>query len=180
MGAGCGLQGENRRSFEGEVASDRNYDVYWFGRSFAVGDVVFKGPHVNDFGIGDVDGGGLTTEYNSTLPSGGCCGTLNVVMYSRPAWARIEPIRAPGRQLSEVKNVTVDGHPAEFITRRNRPRELRPGEVNSRGLVIDYGTTVVEIGTSALPPTPTDPQPNPLIDEATFLAVMQNLRPYPQ
>jgi len=24
------------------------------------------------------------------------------------------------------------------------------------------------------------PNPNPLIDEATFLAVMQNLRPYPQ
>ena len=30
------------------------------------------------------------------------------------------------------------------------------------------------------PPTPTAAQPNPLIDEVTFLAVMQNLRPYPQ
>lgn len=61
---GCGPIGgstdsEGFENFKDAAASDRNYDVYWLGRSFQAGNLVFEGPEVGGVeGIGDVEGGG--------------------------------------------------------------------------------------------------------------------------
>jgi hypothetical protein len=53
--------------------------------------------------------------------------------------------------------------------------------VNQRRLLLHLGDTTVQIiAASGGSPAPGEPDVNPLIDEATFLAVMENLRPYPE
>lgn len=64
-------------NFETAVASDRNYDIYWLGREFEAGGLLYKGPDVADFGD-DVEGGGLGMDYVAAV------GDLKLVLYSRP------------------------------------------------------------------------------------------------
>lgn len=81
----------------------------------------------------------------------------------------------PGRAK---KTIYVNGIEAVLWTRYDSP-----GKVSSQTLVVDYGQTVATIVTGSALPTIVStprPDPNPLIDEATFIAAMQNLRPYPQ
>ncbi len=167
-------------NFETAVASpNRNYAAYWMGREFKAGALTYQGPQANaaagsgglgaGIGVNDVDG--LQLSYTTTR----CC-ELELTLYSRRAWDRFDPLSPlPGR---ERKTVYVNGNEAVLWTRYDSP-----GKVSSQTLIIDYGKTVATVVTgSALPTIVSTPQPdpNPLIDEATFLAVMQNLRPYPQ
>jgi hypothetical protein len=161
------------RNFQTAVASDRNFDVYWMGREFRAGGFTFTGPDANEIGsgFGEVTGGGLTTFYLSDCT----CSDIELTMYSREAWDYIESQRE-GRQLRyESKTVDIGGHEGELRTRFG---DRSP--ISAQQLVVDYGDTVVEAVTRALVPLTPGPQPNPLIDEATFLAAMQNLRPYPE
>jgi hypothetical protein len=170
-------------NFQTAVADpDRNYDIYWLGREVEVGGEVMRGPEAlaaDDPG-GEVDGGGLVMSYLGDPGSGL---DLRFTLYSRAAWDRVQDLRSRGAQPRrfEVKDVTVAGWPAKLQTVFIEPGFSGAGEVNWRILSIDYGSTVVEASTQARrPATPTAPQPNPLIDEATFLSVMQRLRPYPE
>lgn len=98
-------------------------------------------------------------------------------MYSRGAWDLIESKRAAGSDPPvESKTVVVGGRRAELRTYHG---SFHP--ISSQFLIIDYGGTVVEARTGAvIPLTPTAAQPNSLIDEATFLAVLEHLRRYPE
>ena len=176
VASACGSPEErvNRQGFDifkAAVASDRNYDVYWLGRDPEVLGSAYAGPAAlarSDPG-GQVEGGGLVTFYGQD-PS-----WLEIDMYSLDGWDRITASR-PKSVRYESKSLTIDNHPAELLTRHNEG-----GDVQSRRLVVHFERTVVEATTGAVvPSTPTAPQPNPLTDEATFLAVMQNLRPYPE
>jgi hypothetical protein len=55
-----------------------------------------------------------------------------------------------------------------------------PGEVAGWALVIDYGRTVVEATASPFLQVTPGAGLDGRMDEATFLAAMQSLRPYPQ
>lgn len=175
-----GVKRELYGNFETAVASDRNYDVYWLGRSFEAGGLTYEGPEANaragseglGAGIGLNDADALQMSY---LPACNSCQGLDITLYSRQAKGRFEWSPLPGR---EKKTVYVNGQEAVLWTRYDSP-----GKVSSQRLVVDYGKTVVTVVTgSALPTIVSTPQPepNPLMDEATFLAAMQNLRPYPQ
>jgi hypothetical protein len=161
-------------NFQTAVAADRNYDIYWLGESFEAGGLVFEGPEVSDF-ADDVEGGGLGTHYYAPY-NRSCCLDLHITMFVRSAWVERERRRAAGPdQGYAVREVEVAGVRAELRTGGSPPSNTM------HLLVLDYGDTVVEAVTrSVVPATPSAAQPNPLVDEATFLAVMEQLRPYPE
>lgn len=70
--AGCGTAssgGDGHYNFQTAVAADRNYDIYWLGRSFNAGRLVFTGPQADDFS--KLDGGGLDVSYSASTSNGG-------------------------------------------------------------------------------------------------------------
>ncbi len=162
-------------NFKTVVASaDRDgYTPYWLGREFTAGGLVFQGPVTSDL-PGQVAGGGVRMEYNADLALRGSSGAvgLEVVVYSPAAWEKDR-----GRvDASATKFVRVAGQDAKLsaIAGGTRP-------VEELVLQLKFGdTTVIAIAGAGGPLVPGGPDANPLIDEATFLAVMQNLRPYPQ
>jgi hypothetical protein len=160
-------------NFQTAVASQRTYDIYWLGREFDAGGISFRGPDAGNPGPGDIDsvaGGGLAMSYS------GRTGSLDVTLYSRGAWDLLQASRARGAQPHlEVKNVDIHGWPAQL-----RTNYYRPGYIAARILTVDRGNTVIEVTTGPLVPATPGPEPNPLIDEQTFLNVLQHLRPYPQ
>lgn len=165
-------------NFQTAVASDRNYDIFWLGREFSGGGLTFHGPDAQAMGsrIGEVEGGGLSTYYSSARCDDGACSELQLVMYSRDAWAQIQAKRsaAPSPRF-QSKAVEIDSRPAELRTIMG---DRHP--VSAQVLIVEYGRTIVEASTGALiPSTATAEQPNPLIDETTFLSVMAELRPFP-
>ncbi len=183
--AACGpLDGElteeaaNRQGFDNfqtAVASERNYDIYWLGDEFEAGGLTFRGPVVAEFG-NEIEAGGLVVEYAAAVGAV-CCVDLQIRLYGDRAWAIEEERRAviPKSNL-ESRNVVVAGTPGVLTTHSGSSLP-----VNAQRLVLQIGRTHIEASASAAHPlTPTDPQPNPLIDEAAFLAVMEHLRPYPE
>ena len=97
-------------------------------------------------------------------------------MYSPTAWVRDgQRILNPSDPTTR-RTVTVAGQQGELLS-------LQAGglPVNQLVLVIQMGDTVVVArATAGRPAPPGGPGLNPLVDEQAFLAVMQNLRPYPQ
>lgn len=149
-------------------ASSDGYTMYWLGRSFSAGGLTFEGPGVPDFG-GEEAGGGVAMSYSA---QGGAAG-LNIGVLSAAAWGRRAEAPVPG---SKAKTVMVLGRPAEL---QSAPAGTRP--VNALTLIMSLGDThVVAVAHAIGPVTPGGPDANPLIDEATFLSVLEQLRPYPQ
>jgi hypothetical protein len=107
-------------------------------------------------------------------------GTLDVLTFQKTDWASEGPrARALDFPSAKRKNVLVAGHDAELIA---VPGGTRP--INVYLLIVAAGDEVVVVETNSLGggrnATPGGVDLNPLIDEQTFLSVMQNLRPYPQ
>jgi hypothetical protein len=85
-------------------------------------------------------------------------------------------VEHPGAAQVTQRPVTVGGHPATLL---EKSIPARP--VNSVEIIITVGdTTALLVAGSGGPATPGGPDVNPLLDEQTFLNVLQNLRPYPQ
>ncbi len=155
-------------------ADQQGYTPYWLGREFVAGGLTYKGPDVADFGD-EVDGGGVSMGYSARLARGGV--SLNMSLYSRDAWSRAEVagISRVGANAS-VRTVTVAGHTGTLVVIPSGT----PG-VRAIQLVLRLGETVVRASVPfTISATPGGASPDPLSDEATFLSVMQQLRPYPQ
>jgi hypothetical protein len=169
-------------NFETAVASGPHFRPYWLGRSVTVAGVTLSGPEANakagsggiGQGIGRNDPDTLETSYSA----GGCCSAgVTVTLYSRRGWEQRAPATyrtPPPSPGVTTRQVTVGAQPATLWTIFDGPRK------SALALLVDYGDTVVLARTSSLIPRTPGPDPNPLMDEATFLAVMQHLRPYPQ
>jgi hypothetical protein len=175
---GCGSNGDKPANiprhpgfdnFQTAVASPVDYDVYWLGREFTVGGLIYRGPDVPDFGR-EIEGGGLTMDYVADVSS------LSLKLYSREAWERAEARRrVQASPLLETEIVEVNGRGGEL-----RTVFYRPGEIAGRVVVIDLGRTVVKAETgSVVPLTPTPEEPNPLIAKDALLSVLSQLRLYP-
>jgi hypothetical protein len=164
-------------NFQTAVADDgRNYDVYWMGREFDVAGQTLRGPSVSSPDqIGQIEGGGLSISYQAD-ESRDEFASLDIRLYSTAAWALLQKSRSRGAQPRlDVKQEDIHGWSAELKT-----NYYRPGYVAARILVVDLGRSVIEVSTGSVVPRTPGPEPNPLIDEQTFLAAMQHLRPYPQ
>lgn len=168
------LKREEYERFVTAVEGSRAYDAYWLGRDFTANEVEFEGPAVGDLGGGE-DGESLTFGYAAPV-DGVCCYGINLTLYSTAAWEEVKRTRGnhpiPGTQ----RDMTIIGFPASFMTVIDPP-----GVVQALALHVFADDTVIEaVAGAATPLTPTDPQPNPLANETTFLAVMEKLRPYPE
>jgi hypothetical protein len=107
-------------------------------------------------------------------------GALDVMTFRKDDWPAIESeARALDSPSAKRRTVSVAGQDAELIA---IPGGTRPVNVNI--LIMAAGDEVVMVSTNSLGggrnATPGGPDLNPLIDETTFVAAMQNLRPYPQ
>jgi len=149
---------------------------YWLGPEFSAGGLSF------DFiegtfpqGVAGVRVNGLQLSY---LARDGYTvrATADVLTFSKTQWATAaDRVRYPAGVTGVTrKNVTVGGRHAELIS---MPLGARP--VNSRQLIIEFDDAVV-LGQTTAVLANDGRQINPLIDEQTFLSVMEQLRPYPQ
>jgi|CXWL01.1.fsa_nt_gi hypothetical protein len=153
-------------NFQTAVASADadGYTPYWLGREFEAGGMTFKGSHVSDYG-GEIEGG-LNTNYIDVSEDG--LGIL-ITLYGPDAWARNRDA------IENSPNST--SRPLQIAGRDATLMQL--GRFNKAAVVYFDDTVVVASVSGSTFLTP-QPEPNPLVDEATFLAVLENLRPYPE
>jgi len=158
-------------------APDEGYTMYWLGRQFEAGGLTFTGPSVSDYGLEDP--GSVNMSYDAPVLGGRGGVSFQIFLFSPAAW-HVEEAAGRARLPSNLatKTVTVAGHSA---TLTELPRTVFNGAAAGFELQADLGGTFLRVqATRAGSPTPGAAQLNPLIDEQTFLAVLQNLRPYPQ
>ena len=104
-------------------------------------------------------------------------GRLDLNTYTKADWSQVSERYATHEPGTQRRMVSVAGRTAELISVAlgNRP-------VNGLGVVVDLGEYVAIAETSAVSSgnASATPDHNPLIDEQTFLSVLEQLRPYPQ
>lgn len=164
-------------------APSHGYTVYWLGKQFKIGARTYTGPTFPGFG-GDIDGGGATIAYRISVsgkPNGG--EDLLIHLYAPPAWAlygRAYQTPDPRSRETTFEDVTVAGNPARLFLTKWLTGATR-GAIRAISVEQQLGNTAVVVSaTDSDNPTPGAAQPNPLMDEQTFLSVVQHLRPYPQ
>jgi hypothetical protein len=156
--------------------------VYWLGRDFAAGTLLFHGPYVAEFG-GEVTGGGISMKYFAPLQNDaqlfeGPDTTLQVTTYSRAAWEVVEDRTTnPPTPGVTRKIVSVLGRNAEVFSAASATRPL-----NALWVVIDLDDVVVVArAQSGGPVSPGGPDHSPFINNPDLLIqVMEGLRPYPE
>jgi len=159
------------KSFLRDVAAveEMGLPVYWLGTEFPADGLVFRGPYGAEFG-NELEGG-INMHYLAPIDGGNAAFDLTV--YGRDAWgAAAGRVLNPGVPGVIRKTVTVLGRDAEAVS---VPLGARP--VNILWLVLDMGDVIV-VGT-ARSGAPDEPE-NPLIDPDNLIAVMEDLRPYPE
>ncbi|HEX5478188.1 MAG TPA: hypothetical protein VFY79_00560 [Dehalococcoidia bacterium] len=163
-------------------APSQGYTMYWLGKRFQLGEVTYSGPTVPDFG-GEYDDGGATIAY-AISDSGESTGDdFLILLYSPSAWkleAAAYETPNPRARDTTFEDITVAGKPARlFVTKWLTG--ARRGDIRSIAVEQQRGDTAVVVSaTDGIDPTPGAEQANPLMDEQTFLSVVQHLRPYPQ
>ena len=156
-------------------AEQDGYTPYWLGRGFQAGGLEFRGPFAGDIGFSTgITGGGAQFAYYATFDPSRFAGDLTLILFSEHAWAQSPQNRPPPPGAAQ-RAVTVGGNTGTLTTASD-PAGMPGGMI----LQLQLGaTTILAVVPHLVPRTP-GPDPSPLADEATFLAVMQNLRPYPQ
>jgi hypothetical protein len=155
-------------------AEEDGYTPYWLGRGFPAGGLSFEGPYVAE---GDeVTGGGVESSYEAVTPDGKGIVVLDVYSFSPSAWERRQQTRGSVAPGAPSTNVELFGQETKLWA---IPAGTRP--VNNLFLVLQFGDTTVQVVSSAGgAPVEGGPDVNPLVDEATFLSVVEKLRPYPE
>ena len=160
---------------DAKAMHEMDLPVYWLGKEFTVGGLVFRGPHGAEFG-GEVEQGiGMT--YTATLEGGGGV-PFNLGVQGRDAWElkkdRVLNPRLPG---VTQRVVTVGGREAAMIS---IPSGTRP--VNTLWLVLELDEVVVVAEALAGGPVSAGgPDYSPFINNPDLLVqVMQGLRLYPE
>ncbi len=144
-------------------AQQDGYTPYWLGRGFNVKGIPFAGPYV-DRDADRIEGGGIGFHYDGRATA------LHITEYSAAAWALVADLyeRRPG---DEVIVAGRAGRIFEVPSGGREPPSLR--------LIVEFNGTTLLIRTTGDDVAPGTPQPNPLVDRVTFLATMEQLRPYP-
>jgi hypothetical protein len=157
-----------------EQADELGITPYWLGRSFEAGGLRFEGPNVPDFGA-DVAGGGIDMSYDARTTAGGTA-PLNITLYSPEAWRAVEDGVMKTRDPTRRVQVTVLGQPAELLLIAGGTRP-----VNVARLIFRIGTTTIRAeGGSVGSDYDGGPDRNPLVDPDALLAVLEQLRVWPE
>lgn len=157
-------------------APDEGYRAYWLGREFRANELLFRGPSAAGFGSG-IAGGGVLSGYAARLQNGGDV-VLELNLYSHTAWAAAEErVEQRDDPMIARRQVSVAGRTGELLSAG--PIGDRP--VIGLRLILDLGDTVLQADAPSGGATGEGgADVNPLIDEQTFLRVIQNIRPYPE
>ncbi|HEX5478187.1 MAG TPA: hypothetical protein VFY79_00555 [Dehalococcoidia bacterium] len=155
-------------------ASRDHYTAYWLGYGFTAGGLQFNGPITGDFAY-DVPGGGVTAEYSADLNASHAAVVLTLTCYGPAAWSNWQALHPHANDGATRTPVTFGTRRATLVT------APFAGHPNYFAVEFHLGETTVLARTSidAGHPNAT-PNPNPLVDVQTLLAVLANLRPYPQ
>jgi hypothetical protein len=147
--------------------------AYWLGPQLDVGGEPFNAIEgIFPEGIAGVGVQGVQLAY---LNLDEFRGRLDITTLSPADWAAArDAVRSPEQPPVTTIDTVVAGRQAELISIR-----LDGPDLTGLKLVIDYGDSFVIAETSALIVEGGD-NVNPLLDEATFLSVVENLRPYPE
>ena len=145
------------------AAPNKHYTLYWLGTEFEAAGVTYRGPFAP--GLGDVtDPDALTLSYPADTSAHG--DGVKIQIASRSV------VKIPA-DYGVPRAVRVGTHDATLYT----------GKLNGGGenlsIVVRFGDTVV-FARTGYTVGPNGADLNPLTDADTFLAVMQDLRPYPQ
>ena len=176
--ASCMDDGSNFNEYDNFVAATKRADSegwkpYWLGRSFTAGQLTFDGPRVGEFGY-EIEGGGTVYKYHSALASGSV--GLDVYIYSSQAWTAAEAIGRTRRPLgAAIRDVKLAGHDARLSVSKDSK-----GFVDQVRADVDIEGVMVRAQAERATPLVGDVDLNPLTDEATFLAVLDRLRLYPE
>jgi hypothetical protein len=150
-----------------EAAESEGWTPYWLGTSFDAGGFVFAGPNVPDFAV--VDDGGVSYQY--VAPQEPIAFELNIVLWSRDAWAD-----ARGSREFTGKPVEIAGMPGQLL-----PVLAPGGGVLQLQVLLEADDTVIDVTTRQAGIDPASGRDrNPLMNEATLVSVLGELRPYPE
>lgn len=151
----------------------RNFRVYWLGRQFTAGAVVLDGPEFATANAAN-DTEEFQTIYVSHQSTSGR-GLLELYLFSRAGWPAARQNLLGSIPETAGKTVDVANRPARLF-------EIMNGKYLNRLVAViefDDGLVVATANRDAAHPDAT-PNANPLIDEQTFLSVLEKLRPYPE
>lgn len=150
-------------------ATSDGYVPVWLGRTFDAGGLTFVGPSVDDI-ANPIRGGGVHFRYDVDNP----LSYVDLTQYSPTAWENLGRARPP----DSGRAVQIGPYAGKLI---NMPPARGNPAIIEIVVNVDGSFLVARVQAFGGEPQGTpEPQPNPLLNEATFLAVMQNLRPYPQ
>lgn len=180
---GCSPQGAldrtielDRQAYLTPIAEARlnGLQPYWLGPSFAAGSMTYsyietKYPE----GIAGVRVQGLEMTYHEP---DGANRALSIKTFPLAEWSMAEDaVRNPKQANPDRSDVTINGMRAELLAYTSPTRPI-----NGYVLIIETELSAVVVTVpSSGSATPGGPDLNPLIDLDTFLAVMENLQPYP-
>jgi len=154
-------------------AQEAGHTAYWLGPRFEVGGAVFdaiEGYYPQ--GAAGISVDGVELVYYNLEDSRG---DLSITTLDQDDWATVEEhVRNPKQPPRKTKVVTVAGKDAYLIS-----TQLFGRDPNGLKLLIDYGDSFVIAYTGAAV-SEAGANLNPLLDEETFLALLEGLRPYPQ
>jgi hypothetical protein len=150
---------------------------HWLGTGFNTNGVTFDTLEAR-YPVGPAVRGieGVETNYIGERGED-IVGRLNLNTARKSEWvADEEEFRARLPRNAGTRSITVAGREAELITVSSPTRPI-----NGYHVIIDMGDTVVVATTSSGSTGGRDdvPDVNPLIDEETLLAALEQLRPYP-
>ena len=168
---------------DAKAMEEMGLPVYWLGRQFTAGGLIFQGPYAAEFG-GEVEGG-IFIHYTSWLdgtPGEGRNVGLEITVYGRDAWELAKDRILNPRLMSNEGEVTrqtviVKGRRAELMS---VPSANRP--VNALSLILDLDSVVVVAVAPSGGQRPGGGDYNPFINNPDLLVqvIDENLRPYPE
>lgn len=166
--------GTDRLADDISRAQERGLAVYWLGEA-----ITHDGKTLANAESGDLfndSEGSFEVAYADATDDDELEANLSVRTYALDEWAQqrstvLDPINAPSPVIREIDLVAT---PATMVI-----QPLGSRTRNSVSLILSFNDGVVVARTNSVHDSD-GTEMNPLIDEATFLAVMEQLRPYPE
>jgi hypothetical protein len=153
-------------------AEEEGYTPYWLGRTFEAGGLTFYGPFAPPRDA-FTRGGSVSATYVANTAAGDAVVRLELESVSPAEWERTGARGgAPGTFHTSV---VVRG-----VRRYMQEMPGAPGVPETRRIILEFVDTVVDVQASAGgAPVEGGADANPLLDEATLVSVLEDLRPYP-
>jgi hypothetical protein len=151
---------------------------YWLGPAFELGGLSFNSVEAEfPEGAAGQRIDGVEIRY-AAIVDYARKGSLDLSTFRKSDWAMAEgALRSPQGIAGDSNDARIQGREAEIITLSTATRPL-----NRIYVIMDLGDQVLLVQTASRSTGGRGgiPDVNPLLDQATLLSVLENLRPYPE